>query len=142
MMAAQDQLESSEAARQFDDAHRQLVGDNSIQFELPTADDYSSPIRQTSPEALPRNLPQQHPVPPSAHPGAIPQSHSVPPDPSVQPPAPDVPHGGSGVDGLMQVFLWVAAGVALAILLYWIFAFFRDRHLGDNGTRKRKKKQA
>jgi hypothetical protein len=41
----------------------------------------------------------------------------------------------------MQAFLWVAAGVALAILLYWLFTFFRDRGLGDREPRAKKERR-
>ena len=129
MTAAQDQVEGGEAASQFSDAHRQLLGDNSIQFELPTAQ--YSPSDQQSFQQAPLSY---NPGDPSAVPQ--PNGRTVPVDPSVAPPAqarpPDLPDpaGGGGMDVLMQVFLWLAAGIALAILLYLIFTFFRDRSLG------------
>jgi hypothetical protein len=135
-LAAQVEGNSAEAARQLDDAHRSLLQDNSIQFELPIADRYTATV--------PRNLPQQQPhYRPPANPSNIPQpGQNVPADPSASPPpAPDLPSGGSGIEGLMQVFLWVAAGIALAILLYWIFAFFRDRGLGERKERTGKKRR-
>ena len=119
MMAAQDQLDGDAAARQLEDAHRQLLGDNSIQFELPPAGD------PTGQSLSPGYGPDPSTVPPPA-------SHNLPVDPASAPPAPapsEIPigGGGGGIEGVMQVFLWIAAGIALAILLYWIFAFFRDR---------------
>jgi hypothetical protein len=135
-LAAQVEDNSAEAARQLDDAHRALLQDKSIQFELPIAD------RSTT--TMPRNLPQQQPgYRPPADPNAIPQpGQNVPADPSAAPPpAPDLPSGGSGIEGLMQVFLWVAAAIALAILLYWIYAFFRDRSPGERGTRNKMKRR-
>src|SRR5438128_9614537 len=139
MLTAQVEDNGAEAARQLDDAHRALLHDNSIQFELPTADRFGPPP--------PQNLPQQMPNhPPPSNPSAYPQpGHNVPADPSAQP-APDFPSGGGGgIEGLMQVFLWVAAAVALAILLYWMFAFFRDRGLGERdaqtGTKRRETAQ-
>jgi hypothetical protein len=131
MMAAQDQMDGSEAAQRLEDAHRQLLGDNSIQFELP-------PAGVNSGQPLP---PDAGPAPSTAPP---PVSHTVPVDPSAAPPAPapsDISiSGGGGIEGLMHVFLWIAAGVALAIILYWVFAFFRDRG-GGGGERKPKKQK-
>ena len=128
MMAAQDQLDGDAAARQLEDALRQLLGDNSIQFELPPAGD---PIGQAVP---PNYRPDPSTVPPPA-------SQNVPVDPSSAPPAPapsDIPlgGGGDGIAGVMHVFLWVAAGIALAIILYWIFAFVRDRGGGEGKVKR------
>jgi hypothetical protein len=137
MLAAQVEENGAEAARQLDDAHRALLQDNSIQFELPTADRYATPG--------PQNLPQQQPgIRPPANPSAYPQpGQHAPADPSAAPPpSPDFPSGGNGdLEGLMQVFLWIAAAVALAILLYWIFAFFRDRGLGEREAKTGKKRR-
>ena len=135
MTVVQDGPDGGEAARQLDDAHRQLLTDNSIQFELPPAGDYTR-IDQgpTSPQAPSNSGPTSTPsAPPQAGP-------TVQADPSATPPSaapsPDLSVSGSGgMDGLMQVFLWVAAGIALAILLYWIFTFFRDRQLGGREAR-------
>jgi hypothetical protein len=126
MMAAQDQMDGGEAAQRLEDAHRQLLGDNSIQFELP-------PAGANSGQALPPNA-----GPSSAPP---PVSHTVPVDPSAAPPARapsdiSISGGSGGIEGLMHVFLWIAAGIALAIILYWIFAFFRDR--GGGGERPKR----
>ena len=123
MTAAQFQGDGGEAARQLSDAHRQMLGDGSIQFELPIA---SNDRGTTAPQPYQSPPPNYRPGDPSALP---PQAS----DPSAAPPAqpldlPDV-SGGGGLDGAMQAFLWIAAGVALAILLYWIFAWFRDRGL-------------
>lgn len=129
VMAAQDQMDGDAAARQFDDAHRQLLGDNSIQFELP-------PAGNDPAQSLPSHSPGYQPPNPA-------QSHAIPVDPSTAPPAPsaDFPAGsGGGIEGLMQVFLWVAAGVALLIILYWIFAFFRDRQGGTPEARQKKQR--
>ena len=41
----------------------------------------------------------------------------------------------------MQVFLWIAAALALAIILYWIFAFFRDRERGGDEARPKRQKR-
>jgi hypothetical protein len=133
MMAVQDQVDGDAAARQLDDAHRQLLGDNSIQFELPPAGD---PTGQSAP---PSYGPDPSTVPPPA-------SHAVPVDPSAAPPA-SAPSdisigGGGGIEGVMQVFLWVAAAIALAIILYWIFAFFRDRGGGEAKQKKQKRGDA
>jgi hypothetical protein len=139
MMAAQDQVDGGEAARRLGDAHRQLLTDNSIQFQLPTAD--TLPSGQQAPTSYaPPGDPSFQP-PPAAQPPLDPSAAPPPP-----PPAPDLPApggGSGGIEGLMQVFLWVAAGIALIILLYWIFAFFRDRRLGGReakGNRKRRGK--
>ena len=48
--------------------------------------------------------------------------------------------GGGGLDGVMHVFLWIAAGIALAILLYWLFNFFRDRRPGEDGKAIRQRR--
>ena len=130
MTAVQSQVDGGEAARQLSDAHRQLLNDNSIQFELPTADVY--PSSQQGPTGY------RPPVDPSLPPPAQP-----PLDPSASPqpaPPPDLPRpSGGGMNDLMQVFLWVAAGIALAILLYWIFSFFRDRRLGGREAKKERR---
>lgn len=107
-MAAQDQMDGAEAAQRLEDAHRQLLGDNSIQFQLPPAGVNAGPS--------------------SAPP---PVSHTVPPDPSAAPPGDISISSGGGIEGLMHVFLWIAAAVALLIILYWLFAFFRDRQGGN-----------
>lgn len=127
MAAGQDQVSGDAAARQLEDAHRQLLGDHSIQFELPPVND---PSAQTVP---PNYAPDPSTVPPPA-------SHNVPVDPSMTPPAPSdlSVGGGGGIEGVMQVFLWVAAGIALAIVLYWIFAFFRDRGGGEAKQKNQK----
>jgi Domain of unknown function (DUF4129) len=131
MMAAQDQVDQEAAARQLDDAHRQLLGDNSIQFDLPPAGDASA---QPLPQSYAPNPP---PPPPQASP-------DVPVDPSSAPPASapsdiQIGGGGGGVEGVMQVFLWVAAAIALAIILYWIFAYFRDRGVDEAKPKKQRK---
>ena len=132
MMAVQSQVDGGEAARQLSDAHRQLLSDNSIQFELPTADLYHAPQQgQTG-------------YPPPSDPSFQPPPAQPPLDPSAAPqpaPPPDLPApgaGGGGMNDLMQVFLWVAAGIALAILLYWIFNYFNDRRLAPRDGRARK----
>lgn len=129
MQAAQDQVDAGEAARQIDDAHRQLLGDSSIQFELPTA-----PVDPKTGQPLPQHASGYGPVDPSTVP---PPSHNVPADPSPVDPGLHLPHGG-GIEGLMQAFLWVAAAIALAILLYWLFAFLRDRGLSERLPRAKK----
>src|SRR6476620_7526523 len=126
MMAAQDQMDGAEAAQRLEDAHRQLLGDNSIQFELPPAGANSG--QPLAPNAAPSTAPP-------------PVSHTVPADPSAAPPAPSglsVSSGG-GVEGLMQVFLWIAVAVALLIILYWVFAVVRDRGIGEATTKRQKK---
>jgi hypothetical protein len=136
MMAAQyveQYLENgSEAASDFGDAHNQLLGDNSIQFELPTPQYYTPQQGQPGPDSAP-----VHGSPPMQSPP--PQASPPPMQQSAPPPAPDAtpPSGGGGLDGAMQVFLWIAAGIALLILLYWIFAFFRDRRLGGEARSKK-----
>lgn len=127
MVAAQDQMDGGEAARRLEDAHRQLLGDKSIQFELPPAGGNSG--QALAPNAGPST------APPAAN-------HNVPVDPSQTPPAPsDISFsgGGDGIEGLMQVFLWVAAGVALLIILYWVFAFFRNRGSGGDGKPRKQR---
>jgi hypothetical protein len=138
MLAVQDQMDGADAAQRLDDAHRQLLGDTSIQFELPPAGDPTS-------QPLPPQSPNYGPDP-STPPPQAPVSHTVPVDPSAAPPTsgagpPAISANGSGdgIAGLMHVFLWIAAGVALIIILYWIFAFFRDRSGG--GREKKPKKQ-
>lgn len=130
---AQDQVDGETAARQLDDAHRQLLGDNSIQFELP-------PVNDPSARSMP---PTYQPDPSTAPP---PTTHTVPVDPSSAPPPSRGPSdisigggGGDGIAGVMHVFLWVAAAIALALILYWIFAFFRDRHGGEPKPKRAKK---
>jgi len=123
MALAMFQDDGGETARQLSDAHRELLGDNSIQFELPTA----------SPEERFGSGPSSGYNPPPGQ--SVPPQSDSPPLPADAPPqpAPDIsiPGGGNaGVDGFMQIFLWAAAAVALAILLYWIFSFFRDRQFG------------
>lgn len=127
MMLAQDGPDGGEAARELNDAHRQLLTDETIQFEMPSADSYTSSSRPVSQSSPPNAPPPADPAqaPPQAGP-------TVQADPSAPPssptPAVDISgSGGGGLDGVMQVFLWVAAGIALAIILYWIFSFFRDR---------------
>jgi hypothetical protein len=134
MTAVQSQLDGGEAARQLSDAHRQLLNDNSIQFELPTAN--IDPSRQAGPSSYPppsdpsfQPPPAQPPLDPSAAPPPAPQPADLP-----------LPGGGGGTNDLMQVFLWVAAGIALAILLYWIFSFFRDRGLGSDGRARKERR--
>ena len=133
-MAAQDQMDGGEAARRLEDAHRQLLGDNNIQFELPNAGDPSG-------QALSPNMPNPSTMP-------SPASHNVPVTPTTAPPAPNgAPSDISissdgGIEGLMHVFLWIAAGVAVAIILYWVFAWFRDRRGGEAKPKKRKTGQA
>ena len=154
MTAVQDGLDGDAAARQLNDAHRQLLGDNSIQFELPAAGSYS-PAQQGSVQqgSVQQGEFSQGPVsqpPPTAPPAdpTVAPAQPVPAqqiDPSFTPPAqpPDQPgSSGGGLDGLMQVFLWIAAGVALAILLYWLFAWFRDRRLGGREGKARKLRDA
>lgn len=128
MIAVQEQMDGSEAAQRLEDAHRQLLGDNSIQFELPPAGAASG--QTLSPNAGPSAPP--------------PVTHTVPADPSGAPPASD-PHdlsisSGGGIEGLMHIFLWIAAAVALAIILYWIFAFFRDRQGGNREAKPGKQR--
>ncbi len=127
MTVAQDGLDGGDTGRQLDDAHRQLLTDNSIQFELPTAlyPDGLGPVSQSPPGTGPSTDPMR--APPQRGP-------SVQADPSTAAPELSV-SGSGGLDGLMQVFLWVAAGIALAILLYWLFTFFRDRGPGGRETR-------
>jgi hypothetical protein len=134
MLAAQDQVDAGEAARQIDDAHRQLLGDSSIQFELPTA-----PTDPATGQPLAQQAPGYGPADPSRVP---PHGHPVPADPSPVPGSDlQLPHGGGGIEGLMQVFLWIAAGVALVILLYWLFAFIRDRGLNERRPKAKKEKR-
>ena len=127
MMAAQDQMDGGEAAQRLEDAHRQLLGDNSIQFQLPPAG--ANAGQPLSPDAGPSSAPP-------------PVSHTVPPDPSAAPPAPSgiSASSGGGVEGLMHVFLWLAAAVALLIILYWVFAFFQDRQGGNREARPKKQR--
>lgn len=128
MMAVQDQVDGGEAASRLEDAHRQLLGDNAIQFELPTAGDPSNQVLPANPSTVPS-----------------PATHSVPVAPSTAPPAPhNAPSeisisSGGGVEGLMHVFLWIAAGIAALIILYWIFAYLSDR-AGRGPKRKKQKK--
>jgi hypothetical protein len=125
MVAAQEQMDGAEAAQRLEDAHRQLLGDNSIQFQLPPAG--ANAGQPLSPDLGPANAPP-------------PVSHTVPPDPSTAPPGEISISSGGGVEGLMHVFLWVAAAVALLIILYWVFAFFRDRHGGNREARPKKQR--
>ena len=132
------QAESGEASRQLSDAHRQMLSDNSIQFELPVADADPGSAQQQPYQQAP---PSVQPADPSTVPPQAADPSAAPPAP-VQPP--DLPSGGGGLEGAMEVFLWVAAGIALAILLYWIFTFVRDRHLGERepkGRKERRKKE-
>jgi len=132
MMAVQDQVDGDSAARQLEDAHRQLLGDNSIQFQLPPAADPSGNALPPSYNPNPTIVPAQG-------------GHNVPVDPSAAPPAPSdisIGGGGGGIEGLMQVFLWIAAGVALLIILYWIYAFFRDRGGGEAKPRRQRTRRA
>jgi len=130
MTAAQSGLDSDAAARSLDDAHRQLLGDGSIQFELPTG--------ASGQQGAPQTPPPSHTPPPSqsAPPPNAPIDQSS--GPPVQASGPEPISGSSGLEGVMQVFLWVAAGVALAILLYWLFTFFRDRSFGGGEGKARK----
>lgn len=132
MMAQQVQVDGGESVSPLDQAHRQLIGDNSIQFDLP-------------PAGYPSQGQQPASSPPSQQPSADPYGPppDVPVDPSAAPPssmpADLPPPGGGGINGVMEVFLWVAAGVALLILLYWIYTFFRDR--GGAGEAKAKRER-
>lgn len=122
------------AARDMADAHDRMLTDQSIQFDLPTGD--GAPLTQQPPQSGfgPSSDPTTLPAPPQPGP-------AVPADPtSTAPPAqgsgPDLPTpggGGGGLDGVMHVFLWVAAGIALALLLYWLFNLVRDRRPGGDG---------
>jgi len=130
LTAAQYEGEAGEAG-ELADAHRQLLTDNSIQFELPIAGSDSAGTQ-----------PSLQPPPPGYAPPAT--GPSLPPDPSqAGPPQPaptplDIPAGGSpGMDGFMEVFLWIAAGIALLLLLYWLFTFFRDRGARGGEARTR-----
>ncbi|HYD13285.1 MAG TPA: hypothetical protein VEC11_10600 [Allosphingosinicella sp.] len=142
MTVAQDGVDGGEAARQLGDAHRQLLTDNSIQFELPTGG-YGPGDRQVP-------MPNSPPAAPTADPSLAPPqaAPTIQGDPAAAPPAPasapdlSASGGSSGLDGVMQVFLWIAAGIALAILLYWLFAFFCDRGLGGREGRPRKLREA
>lgn len=129
MLFVQDQMDADEAARQIEDAYHQLRGDNSIQFELP-------PVGANGGQPFP---PDNGLNPSTAPPPVV---HRVPVDPSNappnRPPSSDFPTSGGGVEGLMHVFLWVAAGVALAIILYWVFAYFRDRSSGEREAKAKK----
>lgn len=139
MMAAQ-YVEDAEAADQLGEAHNLLIGDNSIQFDLP-------PASWQPPQSAPPSLDPS----PASNPPPMPAPQAPPPTPQSVPapsPSPDVPvpSGGgadSALNSAMHVFLWVAAGIALAILLYWIFAWFRDRRSGGeaSGRRERKAKE-
>jgi hypothetical protein len=130
MAAVQSQVNGGEAARQLSDAHRQLLNDNSIQFDLPTADSYPSPQQGPSDYNPPPGY--TPPLDPSAAPPA------APPAPIDLPP----PGGsGGGVNGSMHLFLWIAAAIALAILLYWLVTFFRDRALGDRDGKAKKERR-
>jgi hypothetical protein len=139
MTAAQVDVEGGEAARNLAGAHDRLLTDPSIQFELPVGGDYPQAQQPGTPGYGP-------PSGPSAVPSGS-TGPTVPADPSAAgPPAPapdlSVPAGGgTGLDGAMQVFLWVAAGIALAILLYWLFTFFRDRGRGSGELRAGKERR-
>lgn len=135
MTAAQIQGDGGEAARQLSDAHRQMLGDSSIQFELPIANDPGNPGQQ----GYQSSPPSYRPADPSALPPQAGDPSAMPPAPSRPPDLPPV-SGGGGLDGAMEVFLWVAAGVALAILLYWIYAWFRDRGLGARAPKEKRKR--
>ena len=131
---AQDQVEGGEATA-LADAHRQLLTDSSIQFDLPIAGDRAA--------SQPSTPPPPGYGPPASGPGLPPNQpqptggEAVPPTPSAQPDIPN-PGGSPGLDGFMQVFLWAAAGIALALLLYWLFTYFRDRggHGAEAGAKK------
>jgi hypothetical protein len=138
MTAAMFQEDGGEAARQLGDAHRQLLSDNSIQFELPTAG-FDPSAQQFRPGTGPSPNLNPSSVPPQSPPPRLP-TDAPPPQPA---PAPDIPvpsGGNAGVDGFMQIFLWVAAAIALAILLFWIFSFFRDRQFGAREPRGKKQR--
>ncbi len=140
MMAAQYEVDGGEPAGNVADAHRQLLTDNSIQFELPTASQYA-PSRGLPAQSGPSGYG------PPTDPSALPPGHTVPVSPSTAPPpapAPDMPapNSGGGVEGLVEIFLWVAAGIALAILLYWIFSYIRDRRPGGDEPRAKKGRRA
>lgn len=130
MLAVQDQIDADEAARQIDGAYSQLRGDNSIQFDLPPAGANGG-----------QPFPPNNGMGPSTAPSPV--IHRVPVDPSSAPPnrpSSDLSITSSGgVEGLMHVFLWVAAAVALAIILYWVFAYFRDRSGGEAESRRKKR---
>lgn len=138
MTVAQDGPDDGGTTGQLSDAHRQLLTDDAIQFELPTASTYSSagpgtPVSQAPPGTGPSTGPAQ--APPQTGPTVQADPSTAPSSP---PPAPDPSgSGGGGLDGLMQVFLWVAAGIALAIILYWIYCFFRDRRFDREPRAKR-----
>jgi hypothetical protein len=70
MAVAQYEADGGEAARQLSDAHRQLLGDNSIQFELPTANSYD---RAQQPP-----LSQQPPPYGPSDPSAVPPQAATP----------------------------------------------------------------
>jgi hypothetical protein len=135
-MQSQFEQGGGDAAGNVAGAHDRLLTDRTIQFELPTADDapLTAPPSQSGfgppsdPSVMPP--PQQGPTVP------LDPSSAAPPTPAPTPsPAPDLPtpSGGGGLDGVMHVFLWIAAGIALAILLYWLFNFFRDRRPREDG---------
>ena len=133
MTVAQDGLDGGETAGRLSDAHRQLLTDDAIQFELPTASTSSSAGPDAPPSTRPSTGPAQ--APPQSGP-TVQADPSAPP--SSPPPSPDLSgSGGGGLDGLMQVFLWVAAGMALAIILYWVYCFFRDRRFDREPKAKR-----
>ena len=142
MTAAQFEQGNGDAARDMASAHDRMLTDRSIQFELPTGDD--APLAQQ---------PSQSGYGPSSNPSSDPSTipppqggQTIPTDPSAAPPAqaPELPTptgGGGGLDGVMHVFLWIAAGIALAILLYWIFNFFRDRRPSEDGKTAKQRRE-
>lgn len=123
------QFENEEGAGSLADAHGRVLADPGIQFELPDSGDVVASQGQGHGRGGPP--PQLDPVTPTADP-SLPQPPQAPP-----PSAPDgAPAFGDGMNGLMQVLLWVAAGIALAILLYWLHSFLSDRRRGQPGPKK------
>lgn len=90
MTAAGYQGDSVGAARAFAEAHRQLLADNSIQFD-----------------------------PPLAQLTNVPAGRYAPPNPSVPAPSLADP-AAAGASPIPQILLWSALAVVLLLLLYWI----------------------
>lgn len=91
MTAAGYEVGSAGAARAFAEAHRQLLADNSIQFELPP------------PEVVP-----------------LPAGRYLPPSPTGPAPSVADPAAAAGGSPTLQILVWIALATLALLLLYWI----------------------
>ncbi len=97
--------QSGDAAGDFAAAHERLLGDRSIQFELPPS------------TMVPSGQPQYAPPPPTGA-GVAPSL----PDPTA-----------AGASPAVQILLWGTLAILVMLMLYWVARNVRDRRRAPGG---------